>query len=228
MKEKILFIAALIGSFSATIILLINNALTLIGVDTTGYVNIINIVGTVLAVVILVVAIVVLAKYNKLQQVSTVAQNALLNTTLDDNASLMETVLTSAKRDILAKAETDSAALLAVTEHKINVMMTDMLPALAKQTMEVVTKQSQDIVEATTAKATATMLKMDELIPTYARAISKDVAQTVRENNAHYHKMLVELTSLVTKLQTTASTTTVSELSEQPSVILLTKDENNS
>ena len=75
MKEKLLFISGIIGSFSATIILLINYALTFIGVDTSGYTQIINVVGIGLAIVILIVSIIFLNRYDKIQTKNTIAQS---------------------------------------------------------------------------------------------------------------------------------------------------------
>ena len=200
MKEKILFIATIVGSFSATIILLITNGLVLLGVDTTGYANIINIVGMGLAVVILAVAMIYLNKYNKIQLKQALNQNNIVTTALDGNAQLMNSLLPQLANQILAATEERGAKLLSATELKVNAMMNEMLPALAEQTMQLVTEKSQNIVEQTTAKANATMAAMDELIPTYAKQISDSVAQTVRENNAHYHKMLVELKGITSNL----------------------------
>ena len=211
MKEKVLFVSAIIGTFSATIILLINQALVIFGVDTSGYVDIINIVGMGLAAIILIVAVFFLNKYSVIQQKVATAQNTAVNTALDTNAGLMNTLLPSLANKIMQAAEDRGQALLrSTTEHtqallrstegSIHKMMDEMLPALAEQTMQLVTQQSRDIVEQTTAKANATMKTMNELIPTYAKNISDSVAQTVRENNAHYHKMLVEIKALVNNL----------------------------
>jgi len=200
MKEKVLFISAIIGTFSAAIILLITQALTIFGVDTSGYVDIINIVGGALAFIILIVAIFFLNKYSTLQQKFLTDQNTSVTTALDTNASLINNILPKLANDIMTAAEDRATKLLRSTEDSVKTMMNDMLPELAKQTMQVVTQQSQDIVEQTTAKANATMKTMDELIPTYAKRISDSVAQTVRENNAHYHKMLTELKGLVNNL----------------------------
>jgi len=196
MKEKVLFIAALIGSFSATILLLINHALVLLEVDTTGYAGIINIVSIVLAILILLGATVFLNKYTTLQHKQTFTQNNLVATALDGNASLMSTMLPKLANQILVAADERSTSLLKTAEANLNTMMNEMLPALAEQTMKLVTEQSRDIVEKTTAKANETMKIMNDLIPTFAKNISDSVAQTVRENNAHYHKMLIELKEL--------------------------------
>ena len=196
MKEKILFIAALVGSFSATIILLITQGLTMIGVDTSGYIDIINIVGTGLAIIILVFSAFFLNKYSAIQKKLGLEQNALVTNALDTNANLMQTILPKLASEILSTAEARGSQLLQSTEVKINQMMNEMLPNLAEQTMRLVTQQSQDIVDQTTAKATDTMKMMSELIPTYSKQISDSVAQTVRENNAHYHKMLTDIKAL--------------------------------
>jgi len=200
MKERVLFIASLIGTFSATIVLLLNHALVLAGIDTSGYADTINLVGMVLAVVILVVAVIFFNKYATLQQKQLFAQNNIVTTALDGNASLMQTLLPDLANQILTAAENRATKLLQSTEQGINNMMNEMLPALAEQTMQVVTQKSQDIVEQTTAKANATMDLMNELIPTYSKQISDAVAQTVRENNAHYHKMLTEIKTLFTEI----------------------------
>jgi hypothetical protein len=208
MKEKILFITSIIGSFSATIILSITHALTLLGVDTTGYVDIINIVGIGLSGLILVAAIFFLNRYSTMQQKYTTNQNSIVATALSGNADLMNTLLPSLADKILRSAESQgkealsvaeqrSADLLANTEIRINAMMNEMLPTLAEQTMTLVTEQSKDLVDQTTAKAAKVMETMDELIPTYAKQISDNVAKTVRENNMHYHKMLTELKQLI-------------------------------
>jgi len=202
MKEKVLFIAGLVGSFSATTILLINHALVLLGVDTTGYAEIINVVGMVLAVVILIVAVLFLNKYNVIQQTHANTQNKVVTTALDGNANLMQTLLPKLANQILTAAEERGANLLRTTEASISNMMTKMLPELAEQTMQVVTQKSQNIVEETTAKANAVMLTMNDLLPTYAKNISEAVAQTVRENNAHYHKMLNDIKHLIPSLPT--------------------------
>jgi hypothetical protein len=196
MKERILFIAGIVGSFSATIVLFINHALVLLGVDTSGYVDIINIVGLVLSILILIAAMIFLNKYNGIQQKYTAAQNGLVATALDGNATLMQTLLPTLANNILQAADDRSNTLLKSAEAGINNMMTKLLPALAEQTMQIVTQQSRDLVEQTTAKANTVMQTMDELLPTYAKHISDSVAQTVRENNAHYHKMLTEVKSL--------------------------------
>jgi hypothetical protein len=200
MKEKVLFIAAMLGTFSATIILLINNILEIVGVEAGGYVDIINIVGTALALIILVVGVFFLNKYNVLQQKQTIAQNETINTALNGSSNLINSLLPKLAGDILDTAEKRGQVLLKDTQDKVDNMMNEMLPELAKQTMQLVTEQSQSIVEQTTAKANDTMQKMDELLPTYAKRISDQVAQTVRENNLHYHKMLTELKGLVNKL----------------------------
>ena len=206
MKEKVLFIAAIVGSFSATIVLLINNGLVLLGVDTSEYVNIINMVGMGLAVVILIASTIFLNKYSTLQQKQNVTQQGIVKTALASNANLLETLLPNLANQILTAAEERSTSLLHSTEIRINTMMNEMLPALAEQTMRVVTEKSQNIVEETTAKANETIRSMNELIPTYAKNISDNVAQTVRENNAHYHKMLIELKKVVADLPATGST----------------------
>ncbi len=197
MKEKVLFIAAIIGTFSATIILLINEALVIFGVDTTGYVDIINMVGIGLAAIILIVGVFFLNKYSTLQQKFASDQNSAVNNALANNASIMNTLLPNLAADIMNAAEERGRALLQSTKDEVSTMMNEMLPALAEQTMQVVTQQSQDIVAQTTAKANETMQTMNDLIPTYAKTISDAVAQTVRENNAHYHKMLLELKALM-------------------------------
>jgi vacuolar-type H+-ATPase subunit H len=230
MKERVLFIASLIGSFSATIILLINHALVLAGVDTTGYTDIINIVGMVLAGLILVAAVIFLNKYNTIQHKQALTQNSIVTTALDGNANLMQTLLPNLANQILLTAEERgkraitlaeerSKTLLESTELKVNAMMNEMLPTLAEQTMKLVTQQSQDIVDQTTAKANAVMTTMDELIPTYAKRISDSVAQTVRENNAHYHKMLADLNKLMTKLSTNTQKDELNEKSEKSSTL---------
>lgn len=223
MKEKVLFVTAIIGSFSATVVLLITQLLTFVGVDTTAYVDIINLVGIGLAFIILVAAVFFLNKYNGLQIKQSLEQKKLVTSALGDNATLMQTLLPQLADRILVSAEersakllkqaedqsskllkdteTWSANLLKDTEIKVKAMMNEMLPALATQTMQVVTQKSQNIVEETTAKATAVMKTMDDLIPTYAKQISDTVAQTVRENNAHYYKMLSELKTVAAKLQ---------------------------
>ena len=206
MKEKILFIASLIGVFSPTILLFITNILIIAGVDTTGYADILNIVSIVLTAIILIVAVIFLNKYKHLQNKQVIAQNGVVTTALDANANLMQTLLPNLANQILMVSEERSAKLLATTELKINTMMNEMLPELATQTMDVVTKHSQNIVEETTAKANETMLRMDELIPTYSKTISDNVAQTVRENNAHNYKLMTELKTIVTTLQATTST----------------------
>lgn len=211
MKEKVLFIAAMIGTLSATIILLMNNILEMVGVEAGGYVDIINIVGTALALIILVVGIYFLNKYSTLQQKQTIAQNKTINTALGSNTELLNTLLPKLAGDILETAEKRGQALLKDTQTKVDQMMNEMLPALAEQTMQLVTEKSQSIVEETTAKANETMKKMDELIPTYAKNISDKVAQTVRENNLHYHKMLVELKALVAKLPQSTPATSLSQ-----------------
>jgi len=252
MKERVLFIASLIGSFSATIILLINHALVLAGVDTTGYTDIINIVGMVLAGLILVAAVIFLNKYNTIQHKQALTQNSIVTTALDGNANLMQTLLPNLANQILLTAEERGKAavtfteerssqllksaeerssqllksteersktLLESTELKVNAMMNEMLPALAEQTMKLVTQQSQDIVDQTTAKANAVMTTMDDLIPTYAKRISDSVAQTVRENNAHYHKMLADLNKLMTKLSSNTQKDDLNEKSEKSSTL---------
>lgn len=208
MKEKLTFIITLVGGFSATIILLINHALTILGVDTTGYVDIINIVGMGLAVVLLVVSVVFFNKFNVVQQKAITEQNNTVNNALDNNATILQTLLPELALKILSGAEEQAQVMIKNSEVQINTMMNEMLPALAEQTMRLVTEKSQTIVEETTAKANSTMEMMTELIPTYSRQISDSVAQTVRENNAHYQKMLTEIKQLVTsKLPTTPSPT---------------------
>lgn len=201
MKEKVLFIASIVGSFSATIILLINQVLVIAGVDTSGYVDIINIVGIGLASIILVAGMVLLNKYNVIQEKQTVTQNNLVSNALEDNARLMNTILPDLAEKILQTANERGSRLMKQTEEKVDQMMNEMLPKLAEQTMQLVTEKSQHIIDQTTAKANATMKTMDELIPTYSKQISDNVAQTVRENNLHYHKMLKELQGTVSDLQ---------------------------
>lgn len=212
MKEKVIFVMSLIGSFSAMIILLINQALVLAGIDTSAYVDIINIVGIVLSVIILIVAMVYLNKYNVIQQKQTVAQNNLLANTLESSSNMLEVLMPTLAEKILSQSANDSKALLLKTEEGIKTMMQDMLPELANQTMQVVTQQSQNIVNETTAKAIQVMNSMDELLPTYAKQISDSVAQTVRENNTHYQKMLVELKALMSTVNLPSASTDISEV----------------
>ena len=101
---------------------------------------------------------------------------------------------------ILGAADERSNTLLKSAETKVNSMMNEMLPALAEQTMKLVTEQSRNLVEQTTAKANDVMQAMELLLPTYAKNISDSVAQTVRENNAHYHKMLTEIKGILPNL----------------------------
>lgn len=197
MKEKIIFYITLIGSFSAAIVFGINSVLAALEIDATGYTDIVNLVGIILSIIILLVSIIFFGKYTKIQRIETTKQNNLISTTLDDNANLMRTILPGLADQILKSAEQQATQFLTLTESKINQMVTEMLPTLAEQTMQIVTQKSQDLVEQTTAKATSVMTTMDELIPTYAKHISDQVAQTVRENNAHYHKMLTELKALM-------------------------------
>ena len=220
MKEKILFIAAIIGSFSATIILLITQGLTLAGVDTTGYIDIINIVGVALAFIILVVGVFFLNKYNVIQQKFTADQNKVVVNSLDANATLMNNLLPKLASDILVAAQERSDKLLKTAETNLNSMMTEMLPQLAEQTMQLVTKKSQNIVNETTAKAEAVMKTMDELIPTYAHNIASEVAQTVRENNAHYHKMLNEVKSLFVDVCARPIATNIPPIINMPAIDL--------
>ena len=200
MKEKLLFIGSLIGIFSPLLIVGITNILVVLGVDTSGYVDIINLVAIGLSAIILVVAWLLLNKYTTAEQRRRVLQNNDVMEALTGNATLIETSLPELASKILTAADERSNALLKSAESKVNTMMNEMLPELAKQTMEIVTKQSQDIIDQTTAKATQVMKSMDELIPTYAKRISDSVAQTVRENNAHYHKMLTEIKLLIPNL----------------------------
>ena len=216
LKAKLLFIGSLIGVFSPLIIVFITNVLTILGVDTTGYVDIINMVAIGLSAIILIVAILLLNKYTTAEQRAKIAQNNIITSALEGNANLMETSLPRLADRILSAADERASKLLKGAEDKVNTMMNEMLPELAKQTMDIVTKQSQDIIDQTTAKAIQVMKSMDELIPTYAKQISDSVAQTVRENNAHYHKMLTELKGLFANNNWPAADTTPQWASTQP------------
>ena len=197
LKSKILFIGSLIGVFSPLIIVFITNVLTVLGVDTSGYVDIINIVAIGLSAIILVVAIILLNKFTTAEQRAKLAQNSIVTSALEGNANLMETSLPRLADRILSAADERASKLLKGAEDKVNTMMNEMLPELAKQTMDIVTEQSRTLVEQTTAKANDVLALLDKLLPTYAKQISDSVAQTVRENNAHYHKMLNEIKGIL-------------------------------
>lgn len=200
MKDKVLFIGSLIGVFSPTVLVFVTELLTILGVDTSGYAQIIDLASVGLAGVILILATIFLNRYTNYQQKQTTAQNTAVTTALDTNAGLLQTLLPDLATKIMTAAEDRGTQLLQATETKVNTMMNEMLPTLAEQTMELVTQKSQNIVEETTTKVNDAMTLMNELIPTFSKAISDNVAQIVRENNAHYYKMLTDLKKVVDEL----------------------------
>ncbi len=193
MKEKIIGITTLLGGFSGTITVLIVTGLEMVGVDPNGYMNIITIVAFVLSALAMIFGTVYINKYSKLQQKDIVLQKQTVTTALSDNAKLIQTMLPDIANNILEVSNQKSSEMLNTFEAKVNETMNEMLPNLAKQTMDLVTKQSQDIIDKTTAKAEAVMTSMDELLPTYAKNISDQVAQTVRENNSHVNKIITDI-----------------------------------
>lgn len=212
MKEKLVFILSIIGSFSATILIFLTEILAFAGVDTSGYVDILKMISMGLAGVILIVGMVFLNKYNTKQQIANTEQKATIQSILSSNTEFMQNALPKIASDLLATAQaqatdflvtvkTQANELTKMFKDEMNTAMTEMLPNLAKQTMDIVTRESQDIIAKTTSKADDTMKQMQDLWPTYAKNISEQVAQTVRENNAHYHKMLTEIKALIPTLQ---------------------------
>lgn len=212
MKEKVIFILTIIGSFSATILIFLTEILSFVGLDTSGYVDILKMISMGLAGVILIVGMVFLNKYNTKQQIANTEQKTTIQSILSSNTEFMQNALPKIASDLLATAQaqatdflvtvkTQANELTKMFKDEMNTAMTEMLPDLAKQTMDIVTKESQDIIAKTTSKADDTMMQMADLWPTYAKNISDQVAQTVRENNAHYHKMLTEIKATVAKLQ---------------------------
>lgn len=203
MKEKVIFILSIIGSFSATILIFLTEILAFAGVDTSGYVDILKMISMGLAGIILIVGMVFLNKYNAKQQIANTEQKANIQSILNNNTEFMRKALPQIATELLATTQSQVNELTKIFKDEMTTAMTEMLPNLAKQTMDIVTKESQDIIAKTTAKANDTMLQMQDLWPTYAKNISDQVAQTVRENNAHYHKMLNDIKTILPTIPTT-------------------------